>query len=717
MSLDPAINFGKVEVSAGYNSTVTSIVLASGDGAKLPSTFSYNMVWWNSTDFADPADDTDVEVVRVSAGPPANTVTIARAQEGTSASAKNIAGKTYKMILALTNKMIDDIAAGLINTVTTTSSIELTKTGGSLSATVVANGIKDTHIDWGEGVGQVSARDIPMATIAGSTFSTLQHLQDVFHSAGWVSGGGITDDADGTITVAAGTGLIRATDSATAEILYFDWSAEAGANVALVDNDINYVYAEYNSGSPQVVARTTLSTDFHTDVLLAIISREGTTLHINEKDRHEVGDHANNMIRRLKATMPYGHESGAIISAPSGVKIAVTAGTFWRGLTRFATSAVDTSVAGTFSYYYNDGSWQKTATQTDIDNTQYNNFGTGLANLSNNKYGVHWIYKEADDEDLAIVYGIGDYTLVEAEDAGIPSAVPQHLEVEGILIGKIIIKKSDAAFTQLESAFTSTFQGSIATDHGNLAGLADVADHAYALLHDGTRALSGAWNMGSNTVTNANLEAPVLGTPNTVVLTNATGLPVAGLAAGVDGELITWNAAGLAATVGVGTVTQVLTSNGPGAAPTFQAPVAGIGTIPIFSVHKNGTNQTGVVTATFTKLTWSTEKFDTNNDFASDKFSPTVAGKYKLFAQARIIDPADGVTFKISIYDKGGVDIGGNQIHSSHVDGLGVGIDVIVDADGSTDFYEVYVRHTHGSDRVISGPANETFFNGFKIAE
>ena len=61
-----------------------------------------------------------------------------------------------------------------------------------------------------------------------------------------------------------------------------------------------------------------------------------------------------------------------------------------------------------------------------------------------------------------------------------------------------------------------------------------------------------------------------LGTPASGVLTNCTGLPIGGLANGTDGELITWNSSGVAATVAVGTANQVLTSNGAGAAPTFQ---------------------------------------------------------------------------------------------------------------------------------------------------
>jgi len=71
------------------------------------------------------------------------------------------------------------------------------------------------------------------------------------------------------------------------------------------------------------------------------------------------------------------------------------------------------------------------------------------------------------------------------------------------------------------------------------------------------------------------LVTPALGTPASGVMTNMTGLPVAGLANGTDGELITWSACAVAATVAVGTVGQVLTSGGVGVAPTFQAAAGG----------------------------------------------------------------------------------------------------------------------------------------------
>lgn len=54
---------------------------------------------------------------------------------------------------------------------------------------------------------------------------------------------------------------------------------------------------------------------------------------------------------------------------------------------------------------------------------------------------------------------------------------------------------------------------------------------------------------------------------------DAIGLPE--LKAGTDGELITWDSSGNPAAVAVGSSTHVLTSNGAGAAPTFQAASGG----------------------------------------------------------------------------------------------------------------------------------------------
>ena len=115
MGIDITKNFSKTTLSTGYDSSAVSVDLETGDGAKLPDTAasgSFNVVWWNATDYGDPSDDPNVEIVRCT-NRSTDTLTITRAQEGTSASNHNTANKTYKMILSLTKKTMDELDSHL----------------------------------------------------------------------------------------------------------------------------------------------------------------------------------------------------------------------------------------------------------------------------------------------------------------------------------------------------------------------------------------------------------------------------------------------------------------------------------------------------------------------------------------------------------------------------------------------------------------------------
>jgi len=113
MALDSVGNFIQTQASTGYSSGATSITLQSGQGAILPAA-PHNLIWWNSTDYPNPANDPNVEIVRIT-NISGDTLTISRAQEGTSASSKNTVGKTYSLVLGITAKMIGDIAAQTAN--------------------------------------------------------------------------------------------------------------------------------------------------------------------------------------------------------------------------------------------------------------------------------------------------------------------------------------------------------------------------------------------------------------------------------------------------------------------------------------------------------------------------------------------------------------------------------------------------------------------------
>ena len=79
-------------------------------------------------------------------------------------------------------------------------------------------------------------------------------------------------------------------------------------------------------------------------------------------------------------------------------------------------------------------------------------------------------------------------------------------------------------------------------------------------------------------VSNADLSSTI-GVTGDQIADNAVTL--AKMAGGTDGNLITYDASGDPAYVATGTATHVLTSNGAGAAPTFQAAASGGGTVGV----------------------------------------------------------------------------------------------------------------------------------------
>lgn len=111
MTIPARVNFGLVQVSTGYDDTDLSIVLESGNGAYWSTTFPYNAVWWNWTDFKEPSDafrEGEAEIITIT-NIATDTLTITRASESTSAVTHNTDGKIYKMHAGVTVAMINAI--------------------------------------------------------------------------------------------------------------------------------------------------------------------------------------------------------------------------------------------------------------------------------------------------------------------------------------------------------------------------------------------------------------------------------------------------------------------------------------------------------------------------------------------------------------------------------------------------------------------------------
>lgn len=143
--LDPVLNFGLVTVSTGYTNADAVIILAGGEGAKLPDPAvdgPYNLTWWNASGYGNPSQDANVEIVRVT-NKTADTLTVVRAQEGTTATNKNTAFATYMMSLSLTKKTWEDILPLIGLPVSTDTVVTYSDTHGEVD-TVTFGGITYT---------------------------------------------------------------------------------------------------------------------------------------------------------------------------------------------------------------------------------------------------------------------------------------------------------------------------------------------------------------------------------------------------------------------------------------------------------------------------------------------------------------------------------------------------------------------------------------------
>jgi hypothetical protein len=148
---------------------------------------------------------------------------------------------------------------------------------------------------------------------------------------------------------------------------------------------------------------------------------------------------------------------------------------------------------------------------------------------------------------------------------------------------------------------------------------------------------------------------------------------------------------------------EILTANNDGALTTQKI------LYPAFQAYI-GTQQS-ISTSTTTKIAYDTEIFDTDNMYDATtnyRFTPTVAGKYFVYARYRI--SSGGERDQISIYKNGSefarsTQNGPSQLTSSL-------ITEILTLNGSSDYIEAYAWHNNGSTQHLdegTSPHYSTF--------
>ena len=148
--------------------------------------------------------------------------------------------------------------------------------------------------------------------------------------------------------------------------------------------------------------------------------------------------------------------------------------------------------------------------------------------------------------------------------------------------------------------------------------------------------------------------------------------------------------------------------------PSSDGTVMVSGNMPAFSAYKSsGAGNQSITSATFTKITFDTEEFDTNSNFASSRFTPTVAGYYQISASLDL-QGTSATASQTAIYKNGA------NFKASGFGGITNGevfftITSLIYLNGSTDYVEIY-GYINGTSTVVNASSGSyTWFQGVLV--
>lgn len=340
--------------------------------------------------------------------------------------------------------------------------------------------------------------------LSAAAIGTSSHIHDpitvtdagglnITWSAGSVFDAYATDMKD-SMTAIAAQGANQAQTAVSMNFLYYDQSA-TGLAQSVSEDDIDFGDGDF----PVFACATNASDIFFTD-----------HFPIGDKELHNV-----------KHVLWHAFETlvteGLIVSEHAAVgafDVDSTAGHFIHlGSDVHDVSAIDSTVTNIVRWFHDASNNWTTDTNSQIDAANWDDIDDSAGVIGNNaaKYyrstfyidetTIHWVYPQVEyntlnqaliasdpiPPDALFHFPKSTTVILRGNAASFPAAGgDQWIDVRPI-IGQV-----------------GTAGGTI-TDHGNLAGLLD-DDHTQYLLADGTRALAGTWDMGSQIITNLNAD-------------------------------------------------------------------------------------------------------------------------------------------------------------------------------------------------------------------
>jgi len=366
--------------------------------------------------------------------------------------------------------------------------------------------------------------DIKLSATAGATFSGLtqtssddytsiagnaQYLHPTFKSTdfklffydqistGLSSGGEVTAATGLTVDVAAGRGWIhRSSEQDTWDVA---WDAES--SVSLTASSTNYVV--YDSATDSITS--ILSVPSKLQIELAQVVTDGSGIRFLHDTHIDVEDQQKKLHDYLIDTRKIAWQTGLACSeGTSSRKFDISAGSWYRA---YSTVSYAGGTDVTFSYFYGTDGATEVASQTQLDNTQYDNAGT-LTNMTSSYYRTDTVFVTSDGR-VSVIYGTEEFDSTAAALLAAKATIPTFAQATGCYVANIVVQQGAGIITDgiidirpdRNASVAGGGGGSGTSDHGALSGLTD-DDHTQYALVGGSRAFTGNVSLGGNDITN-----------------------------------------------------------------------------------------------------------------------------------------------------------------------------------------------------------------------
>lgn len=131
---------------------------------------------------------------------------------------------------------------------------------------------------------------------------------------------------------------------------------------------------------------------------------------------------------------------------------------------------------------------------------------------------------------------------------------------------------------------------------------------------------------------------------------------------------------------------------------------------PAFDAYASGAQT--LATATDYKVLLATENFDTNANFASSRFTPTVPGYYQFDGAVTVVATGSGGVVSAKVWKNGAQTKLGASFGVNAAGDFTSSVSCLLYMNGTTDYVELYAYQTTGGTRSIQNVNYSTWFSG-----